>query len=43
MTNQRIPNQRIYNLILTICLAVLIIWGIYILIPIANYRLYFLK
>ena len=38
--NQRIPNESIYNIFITIMLAILIVWFIYISVNTNNYRLY---
>ena len=40
MKNQRIPNDSIYNLILTLILAFGIVWVIYSLTPYSHYSLY---
>lgn len=43
MKNQRIPNDYIYNLILTLVLALGIIWVIYSLTPYSHYSLYLIE
>lgn len=40
MKNQRIPNNSIYNIILTLILAFAIIWIIYSCVPYTHYTLY---
>lgn len=40
MIKQRIPNQYIYNIFLTLLVAVLFIWILYNLTPCNHYRLY---
>lgn len=43
MKNQRIPNDIIYNLILTLVLALSVVWVIYSLTPYSHYSLYLLE
>ena len=43
MKNQRIPNNQIYNLILTLVLALGIVWIIYSLTPYSHYSLYLIE
>lgn len=38
--NQRIPNNNVYNIFITIIMAVLIVWIIFISVPCNSYRLY---
>ena len=43
MKNQRIPNDYFYNLILTLVLAIGILWVIYSLTPYSHYSLYLIE
>lgn len=43
MKNQRIPNDTIYNLILTLVLALSVVWVIYSLTPYSHYSLYLIE
>lgn len=43
MKNQRIPNNSVYNLILTLILAFGIVWLIYSLTPYTHYSLYLIE
>lgn len=38
--NQRIPNEHVYNIFITIIIGVLIIWLIYIFTPNNYYKFY---
>ena len=40
---QRQPNNLIYNIFLTLILAILIIWLIYIFVPYSHYNLYIIE
>jgi hypothetical protein len=41
--NPRIPNETIYNIILTLALAFAIVWIIYITVPYTHYRFYLIE
>lgn len=41
--NNRIPNNLVYNLILTLILAFAIVWIIYVSVPYAHYSLYLIE
>jgi hypothetical protein len=41
--NQRIPNNSIYDIILTLIIGFAIIWIIYITIPYYHYSLYLIE
>jgi uncharacterized membrane protein YesL len=43
MKTQRIPNNSIYNIFITIVIAVLIIWIIYIFTSQSHYNLYIIE
>lgn len=43
MKNQRIPNDDIYNFILTLILALGIVWIIYSITPYSHYSLYLIE
>ena len=43
LKNKRIPNQSIYNIILTLILAFTIIWIIYVSVPYVHYSLYLIE
>ena len=43
MKNQRIPNNYIYNLILTLVLALGVVWVFYSLTPYSHYSLYLIE
>ncbi len=40
---QRIPNNQIYNIFITLILAITILWLIYIFTPISHYNLYIIE
>ncbi len=40
---QRIPNDQIYDIFLTLLIAILIIWAIYIFTPYQHYNLYVIE
>jgi heme/copper-type cytochrome/quinol oxidase subunit 4 len=40
MKYSRIPNNNIYDIFITLIIAIVIVVGIYALIPNNNYRLY---
>ena len=40
---QRQPNNSIYNIFLTLILAILIIWIIYIFVPYSHYNIYIIE
>ena len=40
---KRNPNNFIYNIFLTLILAILIIWLIYIFVPYKHYNLYIIE
>ena len=40
---QRQPNNLIYNIFLTLILAILIIWLIYIFVPNSHYNIYIIE
>ncbi len=40
---QRIPNNNIYNSILTLILAIAILWIIYVFVPFSHYNLYIIE
>ncbi len=40
---QRVPNNEIYDIFITIILAVLIIWLIYVMTPYSHYNLYIIE
>lgn len=42
MKYYRVPNNEVYDIFITIILAILIVISIYAFIPINNYRLYLL-
>lgn len=41
--NKRIPNQSIYDIMLTLILAFAIIWIIYVSVPYVHYSLYLIE
>ena len=41
--NQRIPNEYIYNIFITLILAFAILWLIYIIVPNSHYKLYLIN
>jgi hypothetical protein len=43
LKNDRVPNDQIYNLVLTLILAFAIVWVIYVSVPYAHYNLYLIK
>jgi hypothetical protein len=42
-STQRVPNDTVYNIILTLILAFGIIWIIYSITPYAHYSLYLIE
>ena len=40
---ERKPNNFIYNIFLTLILAIIIIWSIYIFVPYSHYNLYIIE
>jgi hypothetical protein len=42
-TNQRIPSDSFYNVILTLIIAFAIVWIIYSSIPYSHYTVYLIK
>lgn len=40
---QRIPHDNVYNIFITIILAILILWLIYIFIPYNHFNLYIIE
>ena len=43
LKNNRIPNESIYNLVLTLILAFTIVWIIYVSVPYVHYNLYLIE
>lgn len=43
LKNTRIPNQYIYDIILTLILSFSIVWIIYVSVPYNHYNLYLLE
>ena len=43
LKNERIPNDQIYNVVLTLILTFAILWIIYISTPYSHYNLYLLE
>ena len=43
LKNNRIPNESIYNIVLTLILAFAIIWIVYVSVPYFHYSLYLIE
>lgn len=43
LKNKRIPNEQIYDIVLTLILAFSILWIIYVSVPYSHYSLYLLE
>ena len=41
--NQRMPNNQIYDVFITMILVITILWLIYIFTPISHYNLYIIE
>ncbi len=40
---QRVPNNEIYDIFLTLIIAILILWIIYVMTPQSHYNLYIIE